>query len=104
MNFSVRMIRKVSLKTDLFLVLFCWEKFLGVKVALEFIVDLMCLEIFPAEASDLRTLLPRKRGAERYLDRDIDFLFFTRGGMCWHRNDLWLKRVVFCCYVKTVAK
>ena len=70
----------------------------------ESVVDLMCPEIFPVEANDLRTLLPRKRGAKRYLDRDIDFLFFTRGGMCWHRNDLWLKRVVFCCYVKTVAK
>ena len=31
-------------------------------VAPESVIDLMCLEIFPAEASDLRTLLPRNRG------------------------------------------
>jgi len=35
---------------------------LSVTVALEFIVDLMCLEIFLVEESGLRTLLPRKRG------------------------------------------
>ena len=61
MNFSARMIRKVSLKPDLFLVFFV-EKILCVTMAPESIVDLMCLEIFPAEVSDLRAVLHRKQG------------------------------------------
>jgi hypothetical protein len=40
---------------------------LGVTMALESIVDVMCPEIFPLEKSDLRSFLPRKRGASAIL-------------------------------------
>jgi hypothetical protein len=43
---------------------FSWRKIFGVAMASESVIDLMCPEIFPDEASDLRTLLPRKRGGE----------------------------------------